>query len=131
MKYLSRYLYRGVLPDKNIIKVTGNEVTFQYKDSDTKTSKLRALPTLEFLWLVIQHVLPKGFRRVRDYGLLAGANRKRLKQIQQLLALLLGIDLPSISNIERTQAIRLCACCKQPMRFMDIKKPIGFSVPFD
>ncbi len=44
LKYLSRYLYRGVLPDKNIIKVTDREVAFRYQDSNTKTSKLRAFP---------------------------------------------------------------------------------------
>ena len=130
LKYLSRYLYRGVLPDKEIVKVTQDEVTFRYKDSNTKQTQIRTLSTLEFLWLIIQHVIPKGFRRVRDYGLLAGANRKKLKEIQHLLAILLGCALPEIDTV-RTKAIKLCACCKQPMRFMGIKKSFSFSVPSD
>ena len=59
LQYLSRYLYRGVLPDKEIINVTKDEVTFRYKDSETKRLKTRTLPTLEFIWIIIQHVIPK------------------------------------------------------------------------
>jgi hypothetical protein len=76
LKYLSRYLYRGVLPDTSIIGTTDEQVSFEYLDSQTQTSKVRMLPAVEFLWLVLQHVLPKGLRRVRDYGLLRGRCRK-------------------------------------------------------
>ncbi len=130
LQYLSRYLYRGVLPDKEIINVTQDEVTFRYKDSNTKQTQIRTLATLKFLWLIIQHVIPKGFRRVRDYGLLADANRKKLKEVQHLLAILLGCALPEIDTV-RTKAIKLCACCKQPMQFMGIKKTLNFSMQFD
>ena len=60
LQYLSRYLYRGVLPDKDIIRITDTEVTFRYLDSQTNARKTRTLPILKFLWLVLQHVLPKG-----------------------------------------------------------------------
>ncbi len=52
-EYLSRYLYRGVLPDKDIISITNKSVTFKYVDSETKTIQKRNLPILEFLWLVL------------------------------------------------------------------------------
>ncbi len=74
------------------------------------------------------------YRRVRDFGLLPGANRKKLKEIQHQLAILLGCALPKIDTV-RTKAIKLCACCKQPMQFMGIKKTLAktlnFNVPFD
>jgi hypothetical protein len=66
LQYLSRYLYRGVLPDKSIISDIDGQVSFEYLDSQTKTNKVRTIPATEFLWLVLQHVLPKGLRRVRD-----------------------------------------------------------------
>ncbi|MCP3889302.1 MAG: hypothetical protein GY702_10575 [Desulfobulbaceae bacterium] len=78
LKYLSRYLYRGVISGKNIISNHNGLVTFEYIDSSTGETKLRTLSGEEFLHLIVQHVLPKGFRRVRDYGFLHGNARKLL-----------------------------------------------------
>ena len=77
LQYLSRYLYRGVISERNIIKDDGTHVTFRYLDSDTNTIKTRRCKGEDFLWLVFQHALPKGFRRARDYGFLHGNGRSR------------------------------------------------------
>jgi hypothetical protein len=66
LQYLSRYLYRGVLPDSSICCHVDNQVSFTYQDSQTRCQQVRSLPAVEFLWLILQHVLPKGLRRVRD-----------------------------------------------------------------
>jgi hypothetical protein len=58
-------------------------VTFAYTDN-TKTRRTRTLPGADFLWLLLRHVLPKGFRRSRDYGFLHG-NRKWLIQLLHLV----------------------------------------------
>lgn len=76
LEYLSRYLYRGVLPDRDILHICDDAVTFRYKDSRTQMWKTRCLPLLKFLLLILQHVLPKGLQRVRDYGFLRGQNRQ-------------------------------------------------------
>jgi hypothetical protein len=86
LKYLSRYLYRGVLPDKDIIHYDQHNVTFRYKDSTTNKITTRTLPILKFLMLILQHVLPKGLQRVRDYELLS-SSAKKLRLIIQLLLL--------------------------------------------
>lgn len=79
-EYLSRYLYRGVLADKDIVGIGDDTITFKYQNSATKQVKQRTLPTLKFLMLILQHVLPKGLQRVRDVGFLAGcANTKSTK----------------------------------------------------
>jgi hypothetical protein len=80
--YLGRYLYRGVLPEKNIIADRDGKVSFCYQDNKGKR-QVRTLPGGEFLWLLLKHVLPRRFRRVRDFGLL-NANAKRLIQLLQL-----------------------------------------------
>jgi hypothetical protein len=85
LKYLSRYLNKGVIQDKNILSDVDGAITFQYFDSADKHWKKRSLPALEFLDLILQHVLPKGFRRARDYGFLHGNAKKTLHQIQLLL----------------------------------------------
>jgi hypothetical protein len=63
--YLGRYLYKGVIQEKDIIACDNAQVTFRYRDSKTKRIEYRTLPGARFLWLILQHVLPKGFRRAR------------------------------------------------------------------
>ena len=115
LKYLSCYLYRGVLPDKNIISDIDGQVSFEYQNSQTKATEIRTLPTVEFLWLVLQHVLPKGLRRVRDYGLLQGCCRKIRQQIQLMLAVAGAlpqvVGSPILPELKRAVAIRSCPCC--------------------
>ena len=52
LKYLSRYLYRGVLPDKDILHYDQHRVTFRYEDSPTKKIRHRTLPILKLLMLI-------------------------------------------------------------------------------
>ncbi|MCP5011502.1 MAG: transposase, partial [Aestuariibacter sp.] len=101
LKYLSRYLYRGVISNQNIIADDGSYVTFQYKDSDTGKLKTRRLRGEDFIALVLQHTLPKGFRRSRNYGFLHG-NAKRLLKIVQWV---LQVAIPAIEPAQRPKFI--------------------------
>ena len=83
LTYLGRYLYRGVLPEKDILSDKDGIVSFCYRDNNGKRH-VRRLPGAEFLWLLLKHVLPRRFRRVRDFGLLH-ANAKALIQTLQLI----------------------------------------------
>lgn len=114
LKYLSKYLYRGVLADKDIISHDKTSVTFCYTDSTTKTTKTRTLPTLDFLLLILQHVLPKGLQRVRDYGLLSSGARKMRLLIQLLFTEFTHLLPPSITLI-KPKAKRVCPCCQHHM----------------
>lgn len=85
LQYLSRYLYRGVISEKAILKNDGKHITFQYKDSQSNLLKTRTLPGEDFIWKLLMHILPRRFRRVRDYGFLHHNGKKRLTLIQYLL----------------------------------------------
>jgi hypothetical protein len=84
LQYLSRYLYRGVLDEKNILSDQDRQITFTYRDNKQQRHT-RTLSANDFPKLVLQHVLPKGFRRVRDYGFLHGNAKKTLKRVQWAL----------------------------------------------
>ncbi|MGS2724952.1 IS91 family transposase, partial [Porticoccus sp. GXU_MW_L64] len=109
LTYLSRYLYRGVISDRNILTDDGQTVTFQYKDSATNTLKTRSLPGETFMALVLQHVLPKRFRRVRDYGFLHGNGKRLLRLVQWVLQ----VAIPPMAKTPRPAF--LCPNCQQPM----------------
>jgi hypothetical protein len=89
LKYLSRYLYRGVISNKNIIHDDGATVTFQYKDSKSGRMKTRRLAGEDFIALLLQHTLPKGFRRARDYGFLHGNAKRVLNVVQWVLQIVI------------------------------------------
>ena len=119
LQYLSRYLYRGVISEQNIIALNPSEqtVTFRYKDSQTQTTKTRTLSIADFLWRIMLHLLPKGLRRVRDYGLLHGNAKKR----RVLLQLLLRVTLPTVTP---KKASFSCSHCQQHMQFAGIAWPV-------
>lgn len=85
LTYLARYLYRGVINERNILSHQDGNVTFRYQNSTTKHYHTLTEPAVDFLWRVIQHVLPKGFRRARDYGFLHGNAKRTLQRIQLML----------------------------------------------
>jgi len=110
LKYLSRYLYRGVISEKNIIKDDGAYVTFKYKDSKSKKMKTRTEKGEVFLWLMLQHVLPKGFRRSRDYGFLHGNAKQALAIVQWVLK----VNLAILAHGETpSRPLPICRCCGQ------------------
>ena len=83
--YLGKYLYKGVIQEKDILKCENGMVTFRYIHSKTGKYRTRTVSGEYFLWLLMQHVLPKGFRRVRCYGFLHPCSKKLIKLLQLIL----------------------------------------------
>jgi hypothetical protein len=84
LRYLGRYLYRGVISEHDILRCKDGLVTFRYRDARTGKSATRTLPGADFLWLLLQHVLPKGFVRARNFGFLHHNSRRALQCLQLL-----------------------------------------------
>ena len=117
LQYLSRYLYRGVISESHIIANENGQVTFEYTDSRTAQRRTRSLNGEDFLWLVLQHVLPKGFRRARDYGFLHGNAKKTLALVQLILQVIINAEtLPARPVFE-------CPHCRAPMAVLTISRP--------
>ncbi len=117
LKYLSRYLYRGVISENNIVSNRDGNVTFKYVESGTGKTRYRTLKGEDFLWLVLQHVLPKGFRRVRDYGFLHGNAKKLLSFVQMVLQVLIE------ACTSRPRSVFKCPKCNAPMKIMAFRRP--------
>jgi Putative transposase/Transposase zinc-binding domain len=99
-RYLGRYTHRVAISNSRLISMREGRVQFHYKDyADGQKSKRMSLSADEFLRRFLLHVLPKGFVRIRHYGLLASPNVKtKLKRCQWLLG-------PADSV--RTESVRL------------------------
>ncbi len=118
LKYLSRYLYRGVIAENNILSCWDGKVTFRYRDSETQQEQPRTLKGEAFLWLVLQHVLPKGFRRVRDYGFLHGNGKRILGLVQLILRVMIA------PNPLRARPVFKCPQCKAMMEIVAFRRPV-------
>ncbi len=120
LKYLAPYVFRVAISNNRIVKVAEGKVTFRYTPSGSKKSKYCTLPAEAFIHRFLQHVLPKGFVKVRYYGLFASGQRARLKQARQLLEPQTTSDTlseqptPTLTEEEaqpHSQAERLCPNC--------------------
>ena len=117
LQYLSRYLYRGVISENNIVSNQHGQVTFKYIESRTGKTRYRTLDGEAFLWLVLQHVLPKHFRRLRDYGFLHGNAKKLLSLVQLVLKVV--IDAVTL----RPRPTYRCTKCQSPMQIVAFLRP--------
>ena len=123
--YLGRYLYRGVIAEKDIVAVDGGQVCFRYRDAKTGRMERRTVPGAQFLWLVLQHVLPKGFRRARNFGFL----HPNCKRLIALLHLLLRFDPGPALAWVKARAPILCSCCGAVMVIVKTRIRLRFSGP--
>ena len=115
LQYLSRYLYRGVISEKNIVSNQDGRVTFMYTESKTGKTGYRTLNGEDFLQLILQHILPKGFRRVRDFGFLHSNTKKLLKLVQLILHVRLN------ATTRRPRPAFKCPCCNSSMMILGFR----------
>ena len=85
MKYLAAYVFRVAIGNHRILKLEDGQVTFRYKDTATGKLKLCTLHADEFIRRFLQHILPKGFVKVRYYGLFSPSHRHKLTALHQQL----------------------------------------------
>ena len=114
LAYLSRYTHRVAISNSRLIAFDGNEVTFRYKDyrrAGANRQRVMTLAADEFIRRFLIHVLPRGFHRIRHYGLLATSARKDcLAQARAMLGVAPAPDEPPAA--EKTSDQRPpCPCC--------------------
>lgn len=85
LAYLARYVHQTAITNSRLLHTEQGKVTFRYKDSREHRWKTMTLDVSEFMRRFLQHVLPRGFHKVRYYGLLSCRNRQRLDQIRRTL----------------------------------------------
>ena len=113
LAYLSRYTHRVAISNSRLIRFDEDGVAFRYKDyrrNGTERQQVMTLAADEFMRRFLLHVLPKGFHRIRHYGLLASAARKaHLERARQLL----GVAQPVADDapIEPPDPRPPCPCC--------------------
>ena len=115
--YLARYVQKTALDAARIVAVSDETVTFRWTDRESGESQTQTLSGGEFLRRFLQHVLPRGFRRVRHFGWLSPAAKKRFERLRGLLkAGAIRLVLPPKPPV-------LCPCCGVAMKFVSMHRP--------
>ncbi len=122
LHYLARYTHRVAISNHRLVEVTDAHVTFRWKDY-AHYSKLRTMTLSheEFLRRFLQHVLPRGFPRIRYFGFLA--NRRRGALLPLCRALLAVQPPPVLVTSAATPTLWLCPGCQGPMRVIERLTP--------
>jgi hypothetical protein len=112
LAYLARYTHRVAISNRRLLGFDETGVTFRYKDyrrDDPERQQVMTLAADEFIRRFLLHVLPRGFHRIRHYGLLAGSARKdSLAQARRLLA----APVPDEAGPDEVADVRPpCPCC--------------------
>ncbi len=77
LEYIGRYTHRICISNHRIIKVTDSHVTYRYLDRKNNKSKIKTVTGKQFLNLFAEHILPKGFRKIRHVGFLSSRSKAK------------------------------------------------------
>jgi hypothetical protein len=142
LKYLAPYIFRVAISNHRIIKLENDRVTFRYRATDTGKLRTCVLPAIEFIRRFLQHVLPRGFVKVRYYGFFSHSRRRRLAELRQqlmsqfhplpVLTEVAEAELPSpdlSSDTMKDQHVMLCPVCGHPMVRRILPRPLEWHPP--
>lgn len=129
LRYLSRYVFRVAISNNRIRSIDNGAIKFLHKDREKKKWKITALDAIEFIRRFLQHVLPKGFMKIRHYGFLNPNHalpiekiRKLISFIHDIIALFVEIPETEIPGIK-------CSHCRHDLKFIRFVKPESRSRP--
>jgi hypothetical protein len=127
LRYLGRYTHRVAISNHRLAAFDGDNVTFRWKDyAHGNKQRLMTLHASEFLRRYVQHVLPLGFVRIRQFGFLA--NRLRSRSLTLIRRLLLIEPAPTQVPICSPAATWTCPRCGALMQI--IQRLTAFELAF-
>jgi hypothetical protein len=134
-RYLAKYVVSPPISVRRIERYDGETVSYWYRDHKTEAIEHETLPVLRFIGRMVQHILPKGFQRIRYYGLHGTA---RYSKVRENLANILPTDTPPDPKGYRVAPVRpfkerfqeafgkdplLCSCCGRALELELIYHP--------
>lgn len=133
LNYLARYTHRVAIANSRLVSMDKRSVSFRWKNYRVKEQcrqRIMQLSHDEFIRRFLLHVLPSGFHRIRHYGLVANAGRKRnLKQARLLLHVPVAEpvvqEAVEVTKQDRTDPF-ICPRCHAPMVIIELLVGINY-----
>lgn len=126
LKYLAPYVFRVAISDRRIVSCEEGRVTFSYRRSGSNRWRTMTLDALEFLRRFLQHVLPRGFQKVRHYGFLSPNSPHSIDAVRWLVSLHYGLVYVlrgEPPHDDLTEPRIRCAVCGGLLRVLAIVRP--------
>lgn len=132
LKYLAPYVHRVAISDKRIVAVDEKSVTYTVRPSKSDRIVTRKVTGEQFVGGFTQHVLPRGFQKIRHYGWMSANTKLSLEHVQMLVWFFLGwsfwLGSGHAPQEKPLRAPLVCADCGGEMRVTGVTyQPIAES----
>jgi hypothetical protein len=119
LRYLASYAFRVAIGDHRIVSCDDGKVTFTYRRVGSNRPRRMTLDAMEFLRRFLQHVLPAGFQKVRQYGFLSAHSGTAIEAGRWLVTMHNGaIFVLSAAEEPAVPATLRCPVCGGPLRIL-------------
>jgi len=123
LEYLAPYVFKVAIAERRILSVDEHHVRFRYQHPHSHRARTMTLPIMEFMRRFLQHVLPRGFMKVRYYGFLSPSSSVALEEVKARIELAYGFALPAPEPTIEAEATPRCRHCGGVLRFCRLLLP--------
>jgi Putative transposase/Transposase zinc-binding domain len=129
LKYLAPYVFRVAISDRRIVACEEGQVTFSYRRSGSNRWRKMTVDAFEFIRRFLQHVLPRGFPKIRHYGFLSPNSRESIEAVRWLVTLHYSLTYRLLGDAPQEMVpeprIRCAACGGQMQVVAFLPRPIA------
>jgi hypothetical protein len=123
LQYLASYVFKVAIGERRILAVDAHHVRFRYQKPHSTRVRTMALPIMEFMRRFLQHVLPRGFMKVRYYGFLSPSASVPLEDVKARIEMASGFALAAPEATREPSAALRCRHCGGALRFSRLLLP--------
>ena len=123
LQYLAPYVFKVAISERRILGVDEDHVRFRYQKPHSTRVRTMTLPIMEFMRRFLQHVLPRGFMKVRYYGFLSPSASVPLEDVKARIEMASGFALVAPATPNEPPAALRCRQCGGALRFSRLLLP--------
>jgi hypothetical protein len=123
LQYLAPYVFKVAIGEHRILAVDADHVRFRYQKPHSHRVRTMTLPIIEFMRRFLQHVLPRGFMKVRYYGFLSPSTSVPLEDVKARIEMASGFALTAPETTSEPPATLRCRQCGGALRFYRLVLP--------
>lgn len=123
LQYLAPYVFKVAISERRILGVDEDHVRFRYQKPQSTRVRTMTLPVMEFMRRFLQHVLPRGFLKVRYYGFLSPSASVPLPDVKARIEMASRFALAASETISEPPAALRCRHCGGALRFSRLLLP--------
>jgi hypothetical protein len=120
LEYLGRYVHRIAITNNRILADNNGKITFKYQNSGTGEWKKMTLPAHEFMRRFLQHVLPRGFHKIRYYGFLTPKYKQTVYSLKLILETSRRKTADKSEVSDKNHYYRRCPKCKSGIMVIEV-----------